>query len=68
MTKKKPKTNYERIISMSKEEMAKSICDNVHCDSCPISKVDDLYFEAYCPAKTGEEEKLLLEWLESEEE
>lgn len=63
---KKTETNYDRIHNMNKEELAEYLCNNLDCAFCPIGINNPLEQETYCTAKPGEEEKTLLEWLESE--
>ena len=59
-------TYYEKIKSMSIEELAKYMCDTFDCNCCPCAEVDDLFFEANCPVNPDDGWKLLVKLLDSE--
>ena len=54
-------TNADRIRSMSDEELAKLIAENIECTMCPFVNVEEKCGEIRCS-------KLILEWLQSEVE
>lgn len=54
-------TNADRIRSMSDEELAKLIAENIDCTMCPFVNVEEKCGEIQCS-------KLILEWLQSEVE
>ena len=57
----KKRTNADRIRSMSDEELAKLIAENIECTMCPFVNVEEKCGEIRCS-------KLILEWLQSEVE
>lgn len=59
-------TNFEKIKSMSIEELAKIMCDTLDCNCCPCAEVDNIFFETHCPATPNHGYKLLVKFLESE--
>ena len=61
-------TNFEKIKAMSVEELAKAMCDTFDCKYYPVAKVDNLFFDVYCPANPGDGWKLLIELLQQEVE
>ncbi|MGD6877858.1 hypothetical protein [Bacillus infantis] len=58
-----PMTRGDRIRAMSDEELAHHICDCFDCLYCPFGYVDDIYYEAQCKCKEGEEIEHLVNWL-----
>ena len=61
-------TYFEKIKTMSVEELAKAMCDTFDCNCCPCAVVDNLFFEAHCPVNSDDGWKLLVELLQQEVE
>ena len=59
-------TKFEKIKSMSIEEMAKAMCGTFDCNCCPVAEVDNLFFEVHCPVNPDNGWELLVELLKSE--
>ncbi len=57
----KKRTNFDRIHSMSVEELAKEIAEKIECTECPFNGAEGKCGNIGCP-------ELFLGWLQSEAE
>lgn len=62
-------TRFEKLKSMSVQQLAEIICGNCsHCEICPLAVFDSGLFDYFCPIPTGQEVEALVKWLEEEYE
>ena len=58
-----PKTNADKIRSMTDEELAKFLSNGFDCEGCELSYIEDIWNETHCNGKHNECWKNLLDWL-----
>lgn len=61
-------TNADKIRLMTDQELANFISIHIDCDTCPLSKIEDIWNESYCTGKHNSCVLNLRDWLKQDED
>ena len=61
-------TNADRIRNMTDNGLAMYLSLHFDCDTCPLSKIEDIWNESYCTGKHNSCVLNLRDWLKQDED